>query len=116
MNFYSNQNYNLTEKESVFVQKFLDNNGCCANNPGDLLADNFSCQTIEDMEKFGFTKHQVHGLISSLMEKEVIFIEKRDGAKANTKNYITFEPDLYWINDEYLESLPEDLDFAEEVS
>jgi hypothetical protein len=108
---YSNENYNLTEKECDFIQKFLENNGCGASTPGELLSDNFSCQTIEDMEDFGYSKHQVAGLISSLIEKQVIFVEDRDGPKANKKNFMTFEPDLYWVDDNYLESLDENLKF-----
>jgi hypothetical protein len=110
MSFSTNE-YQLTEKESDFIQKFLANNGCCANTPEDLLADNFSCQTIEDMEDFGYSKNQVAGLLSSLIKKQIIWVEDRDGTKANKNNFMTFEPDLYWVNDNYLETLDPTLQF-----
>jgi hypothetical protein len=102
--------YNLTEKEQSFITEFLRNNGCGANTPQDLLADNFSCQSIEDLrEVTGFTNHEIAGLISSLENKSVIWIEERDGAicKSNSRvAQMNFEPDLYWVSEEYLESLP----------
>lgn len=110
---YSNENYTLTEKEQNFIQKFLENNGCCALTPEDLLSDNFSCQTIEDLRDCtGFSKHQIAGLLSSLIEKQVIFVEDKRGFEYNPRGGKGEKlPDLYWVDDNYLETLDPNLEF-----
>jgi hypothetical protein len=86
----------LTKKEENFLRSFLVNNGCAARTPSDLLEDNFSCQALEDIfeQNPDLNKHQISGLISSLIEKQIIWIEER-----NT------DCDLYWISEWYLEEL-----------
>jgi len=36
---------NLTEKETIFIKTFLKSNDCAAETAGELLEDNYSCQT-----------------------------------------------------------------------
>jgi hypothetical protein len=88
---------NLTLKESKFLAQFLSENGCLATNSSQLLEDNFSCQCVKDMMDWKYSKNEIAGYISSLESKNVIMIETRSGR----------EPDLYWVNDWYLEELVE---------
>lgn len=112
---YSTEEFKLTEGEQEFISKMLRANGCFASNPDELLEDNFSCQTIEDFRKItDLSKNQIAGYISSLNEKNVIAIEERDGVSYTGPSKIIqmdFEPDLYWVTDDYLESLPAELKF-----
>jgi hypothetical protein len=114
---YSNEEYNLTKNEQVFIKVFLSENDCGAKTPEELLEDNFSCQCLEDLEGTfsGLSRNQIGGYLSSLQEKGVLMFEKRQGARANDKNMYTFEPDLYWVEDSYIESLDADLDFYLDV-
>ena len=114
---YSNKEYNLTKNEQVFIKTFLSENGCGAKTPEELLEDNFSCQCLEDLESTfsGLTRNQIGGYLSSLQEKGVLTFEKRQGARANNKNMYTFEPDLYWVDESYIETLDADLDFYLDV-
>jgi len=105
----TNNEFNLTEKEQKFMTEFLQSNGCGARTAGELLEDNYSCQALEDLREFDFSAHQIAGLISSLEEKGCIWKEDRDGDICTSKNrfkQMTFEPDLWWVSEEYLESLP----------
>lgn len=105
---------NLTEKESKFLTRFLSENGCGASTPGDLLEDNFSCQTVEDMVSWGYSKNEAAGLISSLEQKQVIFIEDEREDFSPSRGFVK-APNLYWVNDWYLEELDENWNFTEEV-
>jgi len=118
MKNYSNTDFTLTEREQSFIKIFLSENGCGAQTPEELIDDNFSCQCGEDLEEiFGsLSRNQVGGFLSSLQEKQVIWKEERDGDFCKSSNRATqmnFEPNLYWVNDSYIESLPSELDFYE---
>lgn len=106
---YSNSEFILTEKEINFIQTFIKNNDCGAETPEDLLSDNYSYQCIEDLrEDFDLSNSEIGGLLSSLQEKNVIVIEERDGPiyeGSNRLKRFSYEPDLYWVNESYLESL-----------
>lgn len=109
---------NLTEKESIFLTKFLANNACCADTPSQLLGDNFSCQTTKDLINLGYSKNEVAGFISSLESKNVLMIENDRGFE---DDHIVIKgvkqkllPDLYWVTDSYLEQLESDWDFVKE--
>ena len=105
-----NQTFNLTEKEQAFITEFLKSNGSGANTPAQLLNDNFSCQCWEDLREFkDFTVHQIPGLVSSLNSKGVIYLDERDGKVCTSKSKAKqwdFLPDLWWVSESYLESLP----------
>lgn len=117
---YSNSEFELTENESIFIKVFLSNNGCGAETPEALLNDNFSCQCLEDLRELfsGLSNNEIGGYLSSLQEKSVIWLEERDGSICKSNNRmarLTFEPDLYWVDDSYLESLKADVNFYKEV-
>jgi|SaaInl8_200m_RNA_FD_contig_101_186627_length_8541_multi_3_in_0_out_0_9 hypothetical protein len=98
---FSNDTYNLTEKEQKFIQTFLSMNDCGAVNPEELLADNFSCQCTDDLKaQTTYSAHEIAGYLSSLSEKNVLEIESRNS-----------NPDLYWVASDYLETLPKELSF-----
>lgn len=99
---------NLTKREQEFILKFLKANGCNASTSEDLLEDNFSCQCLEDLEDVfpELSKNQIGGFLSSLQEKNVLWLDERDGSICKSKSRIAmmnFEPDLYWVNDSFLE-------------
>ena len=103
---YSNSEISLSEKEAVFIKTMLENNDCGVNTPEELLSDNFSCQTFEDFQEImNFSTSQIRGLISSLVEKNVITIEDDRGANSEKL------PDLFWVTDWYLETLNPELKF-----
>jgi len=110
---YSTKNFKLTEGERKFIKTFLSENDCCAQTPSELLDDNFSCKCLEDFEDMypELSKNQIGGYLSSLQEKGVIYLEERMGARATSTNIWFFEPDLYWVNDLYLETLPKNIRF-----
>lgn len=113
---FSTSEFQLTEKEQEFIRRYLAINGCGATNPEELLCDNYSCQCIEDLrdEFSDIGVRSMSGLLSSLEEKGVFYIERRDGLECTSKNRVAqfnFEPDLYWVNEMYLESLPENVTF-----
>jgi hypothetical protein len=94
---------NLTERETEFITKFLAMNGCGATDAESLLDDNFSCQCLEDLnESMDLTPNQIGGFLSSLQEKDVIWCEERPKREG---------PNRYWVNDSFLETLPEDFKF-----
>ena len=117
---YTNSEYPLTKNEALFIKTFLSENGCGAKTPKDLLADNFSCQCIEDLRDThtGLSNDQIGGYISSLIEKGVLWLEVRDGAVCKypigTIQESIFAPNLYWVDDCYLETLDENLKFYSE--
>lgn len=77
--------YELTEKENNFVNVMLHVNRTGNDAWKSLVYDNFSFVDTNDLKPIG-NKKVIAGLISSLVEKEVIEIEERDG-----------ESDLYWF-------------------
>lgn len=100
----------LTENEKDFLLNFLENNGCGAETPRELLDDNFSCQCIEDLRYIfpNLSNNQIGGYLTSLQEKGVIYLDERDGAVCESSNPIkklNFEPDLYWVSNEFLEEI-----------
>jgi len=112
---YSTKSYNLTEKEASFIETFLSENGCGAKTPEELLDDNFSCQSLGDLsELYDLNKHEIAGLLSSLQNKGVLWLDDRDGPEytgSNRMKELSFEPDLYWVSDEYLEELDKEVEF-----
>ena len=90
--------YDLTEKELRLAQAadinfeyFYEETGY-SNCDGD---SSLLCFTLEEALKTGYTKHQIAGLISSLDEKGVLYIEYRhpDGSEG---------PDLYYLSEEFI--------------
>lgn len=100
---YNSSEINLTQKEMTFMMMFLSNNGCGAQTPGELLEDNFSCQTFEDLVDMfpNWSKPTIKGILGSLVNKNVIMIE-------DDRN---MDPDLYWATDHYLKQLNPELKF-----
>ena len=113
---FSNVEYQLTTKEENFIGRYLGLNNCGATSPEELLSDNYSCQCIEDLrdEFSDIGVHSMSGLLSSLIEKGVLYLDKRDGLECKSKNPLVqynFEPDLYWVNECYLETLAPEVTF-----
>ena len=90
--------FNLTEKElkltqaaSINFDYFYEETGY-DNVDGDPY---LCCFTLEQALETGFTKHQIAGLISSLDEKGVLYIEYRhpDGSEG---------PDLYYVSEDFI--------------
>jgi len=112
---YSTTEFNLTPKEESMVKYFLENNECGAKTAGELLDDNYSCKCIEDLrEDLLLSNNEIGGLLSSLQEKNVIYLDDRDGPIYEGTSriaFMNFEPDLYWISESYLESLDSDAEF-----
>jgi len=109
-------NLNLTEKEQKLVSVFLSYNECGATTPEELLEDNYSCQCIDDLRDItDFSNNELGGLLSSLQEKGILQLEERKGAtlpkNATRSQMMNFEPDLYWVNDSFIETLPEEMVF-----
>jgi len=109
---------NLTEKETIFIKTYLQSNECGAKTPSDLLADNYSCQTIQDIREMfigDFTPKQISGLLSALEQKGIIWVDERDGRNVPKSRFaaMNFEPDLFWVSETFLEELPADTKFEE---
>ena len=106
---YTNDEYQLTSGEQVFMQRMLADNGCNASTPEDLVDDNLSCQQMMDFKLINpnLNKRQIGGYVSSLIIKGVIWHDERDRIDGD---------DLYWVDDGYLESLPQDLQFHVEIN
>tara|TARA_Y100000114_G_scaffold33226_1_gene28712 strand:- start:469 stop:867 length:399 start_codon:yes stop_codon:yes gene_type:complete len=90
--------FNLTEKELKLTQTADINFDYFYEETGYDNCDGDSallCFTLEEAEKTGFTKHQIAGLISSLDEKGVLYIEYRhpDGTEG---------PDLYYLSEDFI--------------
>jgi len=123
---YSSESYPLTVNEQRFIKGFMGENGCGAKTPGDLLNDNYSWQCIEDLRTNmkDLSNRQIAGYLSSLQDKGVLGVEVRDGKvfESTCKNEEdlkvlrdNFEADLYWVLEEYLTTIPSNLQFAEVV-
>lgn len=95
----------MTEKELNLFKIFIED----YESPEECLSDNFTCQCIEDLrEATGLSNHELGGTLSSLQNKGIIYLEDRDGPFCESKNktqQMNFEPDLYWVSDDFLESL-----------
>jgi len=101
----------LSKKELNLFKVFIKD----YKNPEDCLSDNFTCQCLDDLRCTGLSNNVIGGILSSLQTKNVIALEERDGAVCKSKSKIqqmNFEPDLYWVTDEFLESLDPELDFT----
>lgn len=115
---FSSKEYQLTEGEALFIKEFLSNNDCDARDVDTLLGDNFSCQSFEELVKIfsNLSEPQIKGYLGSLIEKQVIFLEddRRDAYatlfQIKGKKYKKL-PDLYWVDDSYLESLNSEVSF-----
>ena len=88
--------YNLTAKEQKFVTTFLIENECGCQTPEGMLQDNMSCQSLEDIMEWGYSRHEAGGFVSSLEDKGVLSREEREG-----------DTTLWWATDEYLETITE---------
>ena len=89
--------YDLTEKElklaecgGIKFEYFFEETGY-DNVDGDPY---LCCFTLEQALETGFTKHQIAGLISSLDEKGVLYIEYRD--------HVYEGPDLYTLTEGFI--------------
>lgn len=87
------KNYELTEKETSFVNVMLEVNRSGADAWKSLVVDNFSCVDTSDLKSVGNRK-VIAGLISSLEEKGVIEIEDRSDVG---------ERDIYWFTMSFVE-------------
>ena len=90
--------FNLTEKELKLTQAASINFDYFYEVTGYDNCDGDSallCFTLEEALETGFTKHQIAGLISSLDEKGVLYIEYRhpDGTEG---------PDLYYVSEDFI--------------
>jgi len=96
------EKYELTEKEATLAQcagikfdYFYEETGY-SNCDGDGY---FLCFTLrEALETTDFDKHQIAGLISSLDQKGVLYIEYRhpDGSEG---------PDLYYLSEDFINAV-----------
>lgn len=89
--------YDLTEKElklaecgGIKFEYFFEETGY-SNVDGDPY---LCCFTLEQALETGFTKHQIAGLISSLDEKGVLYIEHRCPVMEG--------PDLYYLTEGFI--------------
>ena len=112
--------YKLTENEMYFMIRFMTNNGCGATTPDSFLADNYSCQSMEDFNELfkDLTDQQIGGYLSSLEQKGCIYMDERigEGGKFVKKghNVIFVEedlPTLWWLSEDYLEALDPNWNF-----
>jgi len=97
---------NLTLKERNFILKFLNNNDCGASSSEELLDDNFSCQTIQDLRKImpELSINQIGGFLSSLQDKGVLILEDDRGYEVNPRTRKREKLlDLYWVDEDFLE-------------
>ena len=90
--------FNLTEKELKLTQAASINFDYFYEETGYDNCDGDSallCFTLKEALETGFTKHQIAGLISSLDEKGVLYIEYRhpDGSEG---------PDLYYVSVDFI--------------
>ena len=96
------ETYDLTDKEATLAQcaginfdYFYEETGY-SNCDGDSC---FLCFTLrEALETTDFDKHQIAGLISSLDQKGVLYIEYRhpDGSEG---------PDLYYLSEDFINAV-----------
>ena len=71
----------LTHKELLVLGAHLNEfkEGCGGETLDDMLDDNYSWATAKNFqERTGLSKHQVAGLISSLLEKDAIIKDDSD--------------------------------------
>ena len=87
----------MTNLEINFMEHFLLNNGCGAKIATDLLEDNYSYQDMPELlERFPNMNHQqIGGVLSSLIQKNLINFETRDD-----------DTDLYFVSEKFLNHLP----------
>jgi len=85
----------LTMNEKTILDYMLKNNGCGARSTVDLIEDNYSYQSIADLKNVieGFNKHQLGGVLSSMLQKGILSLDERDD-----------DCDLFFINDTWLET------------
>jgi len=106
---------NLTKNEKRFLTDYLENNGCGALTPQELLEDNFSCFSIQAAEEelTNYTPNQIRGFLSSLIEKDVLWFEERDAYRVLDNDGL--QPSLYWVSDEFLKDLQPNLTFKDNL-
>ena len=107
---------NLTEREQEFIKKYLMMNDCGAETASDLLADNYSCQTMEELicTFDDLSIKQISGFISSLQHKGVLYLDDNRGTDYDVFNKKASKlPDLYWVSDSFLEVLPQEKNFKD---
>lgn len=111
---YSTDDISLSPGEAIFVEKWLQHTDNGANTPAELLNDNFSCKAFQDFRELfdELSDARIKGYISSLEKKCILMIEDDRGYEYNPGFKREKLPDLYWINDSYLEKLPQDLSFS----
>jgi len=115
----TNTKYELTENEMYFMIRFMANNECGANTPDYFLGDNYSCQDMDSLKKlFDLNEQQIGGYLSSLQQKGVIWSDERIGEggrfvkKGRSVIFVEEDlPTLYWLTEDYLESLIPDWNF-----
>jgi len=95
------ETYELTDKEATLAQcaginfdYFYEETGY-SNCDGDST---FLCFTLKEaLKTTDFDKHQIAGIISSLDEKGVLYIEHRD---------LVYEgPDLYYLSEDFINAV-----------
>jgi len=93
-----NRETNLSELEYKLLKVWFDTLENGAKTIDVLVCDNYSWKDTKTLaEDSGLSVHQVSGLISSLVKKGIVTIE---------------EDDLFYIDESYLEKLPQDLEFS----
>jgi len=93
----------LTIKELGMIEVMIANftDGCGGTTFEDLKADNYSWISVKDFLKSStFSKHQIAGLLGSLMTKDIISEDDRGG--------------LYCFNEYWFEGKFEDADVLAE--
>lgn len=86
----------LTPKQKKVLKFFLTDNGCGAKNARVLLEDNYSWQSIEDLRTLGFSKHELDGILGSLVKECYIAVDDERGSGRGV---------LYFVNEKFLEDI-----------
>ena len=89
----------LTPLEKQLLLHMLKENCSCAKTPDELYQDNMSCHDMESFhDRFPeYTAYHIGGILSSLIQKKVVYLMERDD-----------DTDLFWVNDNYLLTLPQE--------
>lgn len=98
----------LSEKELVTLKAHfaIANQGCGAKTVEDLLGDNYSWATHEDLvEATPYNKNQISGILGSLQRKGILGKEDKRKETNLKTGRDTKLPDLYWLPEEYLNLL-----------
>jgi hypothetical protein len=94
----------LTEKQKTIVDFIIINNGSCSNNRDELLKDFIASETLKTIQNnVPYNKHEIAGILGSLVSEGIIYIEKRYDFELGYD-----EQDLIEIEFNFVKSLPKE--------